>query len=190
MLPISCSSTYFRVKFSDKTLLKADRGSNIKCISKEYYSRDQDKAKLTNHMVSLIGSIKAIIFELQRELRPVRESNLRSRKTVFCSSTSKSAFYASKIFSLQQLQHSQRKPGHTRYHGQAANAWTGKFTGHRWINLETFFISPVSSSIEIKSMWTALLVFMRAHCFGGKRVFTRDNLLPKIICAIKYPPRT
>ena len=166
MLPISCSSTYFRVKIPDKTLLKADIGSNIKCTSKEYYFRDQDKANWTNYMVSLIGSIKAIIFELQGELRPVRENNLRSRKTVFCSSTSKSAFYARKIFSLQQLQHSQRKPGHTRYHGQAANAWTGKFTGQGWIDLETFSISPVSSSIEIKSMWTALLVFMRAHCFG------------------------
>lgn len=102
-------------------MLKADIGSNIKCISKEYYSRDQHKAKLSNHMVSLIGGIKAIVFELQEELRPVRENNLRSRKTIFGSSMSKSAFYASKIFSLQRLQHSQRKPGPTRYHGQAAN---------------------------------------------------------------------
>lgn len=72
-------------------------------------------------MVSLIGGIKAIVFELQEELRPVRENNLRSRKTIFGSSMSKSAFYVSKIFSLQRLQRSERKPGPTRYHGQAAN---------------------------------------------------------------------
>lgn len=69
-----------------------------------------------------------------------------------------SAVYTSKIFSLQRVQHSQWKPGHTRYHGQVVNTnW--KVTDPRiW---KPFLLHQ--SHLQCKS---DLLVFMIAHCLG------------------------